>query len=364
MELLPAQLMPIHKRRSRVLRQWQIFWRKARTLWREFRTPIVIFFLTTFAGGIIYGELYELAGYGDLPIQERPYMMFQLMILEAPHEIPPELYLLVFWYGLPPVFIFIVGNGAAEFVRLFFNRDPRRDEWKEAIVDSTSDHVIVIGAGHVGLRVIRMLRELDVDVVAIECEVYDGLEAQLSEWDVPLFIRDARQIDALKQAGVERADSVVVCTGNDHANLDIAMTVREISEQAHRHVRIIVRVWGEEYARQIRRFAQADTVLSSSALSAPAFAGAALGAEFSHKMSVCGRDYATIVLTVGPRSVLAQKPVGELQRAYGMDIVLHGRDGEAQVQPSSDTMVQVGDTLVIFAERDVALKVAARNRYG
>jgi Trk K+ transport system NAD-binding subunit len=356
--------MPLYKRRSRLLRQWQIFWRKARTLWREFRTPIIIFFLATFGGGFIYGELYEFAGYGDLPIQERPYMMFQLMILESPHEIPPELYLLAFWYGLPPIFIFIVGNGAAEFVRLFFNRDPRRDEWKEAIVDSTSDHVIVIGAGHVGLRVIRMLRELDVDVVAIESTLYDGLESQLSEWDVPLFIRDARQAEALKLAGIERADSIIVCTGDDHANLDIAMTAREITEQANRHVRIIVRVWGEEYARQIRRFAQADTVLSSSALSAPAFAGAALGAEFSYKMSVCGKDYVTVVLTIEPRSTLANRLVSELQTTYGMDIVLHGRGGDAQVQPSGETLVQVEDTLVIFAERDVALKVAARNRYG
>jgi len=355
-----SQLIPIYKRRSRVLHQWQIFWRKARTLWREFRTPIIILFLTTFGGGFVYGELYEFAGYGDLPIQERPYMMFQLMILESPHEIPPELPLLAFWYLLPPIFIFVVGNGASEFVRLFFNRDPSRDEWKEAIVDSTSDHVIVIGAGHVGLRVIQMLRELDVDVVAIEHIPYDGLEATLSEWGVPLFIKDARQTDVLKQAGIERADSVVVCTGDDHANLDIAMSAREAGGE---EVRVIVRVWGEDYARQIRRFAEANTVLSSSALSAPAFTGAALGAELSHKMSICGKDYATIVLTVQARSVLANKPVSELQKLHKMDIVLHGRDGQAQVQPQADTLVRVGDTLVIFAESDTALKIAARNRY-
>ena len=41
-------------------------------------------------GGFAYGELYEALRGDDMPIIDRPYVIVQLMILEASEAFPPE----------------------------------------------------------------------------------------------------------------------------------------------------------------------------------------------------------------------------------------------------------------------------------
>jgi Trk K+ transport system NAD-binding subunit len=45
-----------------------------------------------------------------------------------------------------------------------------------------------------------------------------------------------------------------------------------------------------------------------------------------------------------------------------MDIVLHGRNGQVEVQPHNDVRVHGGDVLVIFARHDRVIDIVERNR--
>jgi hypothetical protein len=45
-----------------------------------------------------------------------------------------------------------------------------------------------------------------------------------------------------------------------------------------------------------------------------------------------------------------------------MDIVLYCRGDHVEVQPPSETIIQRGDTLVIFARHDRILSIVGRNR--
>ena len=58
-------------------------------------------------GGFLYGELYRIIRGEFIPLVDRPYIMLQLMLLEAPEAVPGELPLVAFWYLLPVVFIAI-----------------------------------------------------------------------------------------------------------------------------------------------------------------------------------------------------------------------------------------------------------------
>lgn len=355
---MPYTALIAHRRRKRSgFRRWLLaLWRDTSALWREFNRPILIFLLVTIGGGFVYGELHEFSGREPLALIDRPYIMLQLMILETPYDAPEEWYLIIYWYLLPFVAIFILGDGVAEFVRLFLNRD-ERNGWREALVSTYRNHVIVFGAGHVGLRVVRVLAEMDLEVVVLDNQLDEEKKFVLGELDVPIILGDGRNPITLDKAGIRFAEAFVACTGDDHVNLETIMRVRQIRPD----IRIVVRVWDDMLGAQMRQFIKVESVLSSSGLSAPIFAGLALGVEMTQSINIDGEDFSTIKLVVSERSFMAGRSVGDLQREEKMDIVLIGHNGITTVQPPHDVIVQAGDTVVIFAKHERSLAVAARN---
>lgn len=335
-------------------------WVHLRALLREFRVSIGGFVVATVLGGLVYGELYRLARGVSIPVIDRPYVMVQLMLVEAPESVPPEWYLALFWYALPISFIVLVGLGAADFLDLFFNRDDQRNRWGEALAMSYRHHAIVLGAGHVGLRVARDLRDMGVTVVVIDRDPKEDAREVLDDLNVPIVLGDGRRTATLERAGLQHADVFVACTGADLVNLECVMKVREVNES----VRIVARVWGRGIGDQMSRFGMADTVMSAADLSAPAFAGAAVGIEITQTLEIAGAEYSTIRLTVGRGSFLAGKEVGDLEEADEMEIVLVCRSGSVTVDPPRDERVQAGDDVVIFARHDRILEIVARNRRG
>jgi voltage-gated potassium channel len=339
-------------------RTFRAIWRDTMALWREFRVPFMTFIIATLGGGWLYGELLVRAGYERIPYIDLPHMMLQLMILESPSAIPPEPYLVAFWYLMPPLFVYIVGRGAADFVRLFFNRSERRDAWEEAVASTYRNHVIVLGVGHVGLRVARTLCQMGFEVVGIDQKLKPDVDAELAGLGVPVIVADGRLPATLEQAGLRYARALVVCTSNDHINLEVTMRARDL----HPDVRIVVRMWDNQFANQLERFMGVKGVLSASDLAAPAFAGAAVGIEIAQTLHIHGVDYSMIRLQVEPGSFLDGGTIGQLQDDNDMDIVLHGRDGDIEVQPDNELKVHGGDMLVIFARHDRIIDFVTRNR--
>ena len=357
----PRLVLPRGQRR---LVRWQravrAMWRDSLALWREFRVPFMTFLVATLVGGWLYGELLVLAGYDRIPYIDLPHMMVQLMVLESPTDIPPEPYLVAFWYILPPVFVYIVGRGAVDFVRLFFNRSERRDAWEEAVASTYRNHVIVIGIGHVGLRIARTLVQMGVDVVGVDQKLKPDVDAEMSTLGVPVIVADGRLLATLEQAGLRQAEALIVCTSNDHVNLEITMRARDMNPD----VRIVVRMWDNQFAQQLERFMGVKAVLSASDLAAPAFAGSAIGVEITQTLTVSGVDYSVIRLKVEPGSFMDGSTIDRLQHENTIDIVLHGRGDKLVVHPDGDIPVVGGDMLVIFARHDRIMEIANRNRRG
>jgi len=347
----------INRPRKR-LRMIRAMWRDTRALWHEFRVPLLMFAVITMGGGFLYGELYFIARGEVIPMIDRPYIMLQLMILETPEAAPAEWYLITFWYALPFIFVFIVGRGAADFVRLFFNRDARLDAWREAVASTYRHHIIVFGAGHVGMRVVFVLAQMGLDVIVVDNSPDDGVEDALQSMNIPLIDGDGRLPRTLEKAGLRHAEAFIACTGNDHTNLEVIMRARDMNPD----VRIVARVWDGQYAKQIKNFMNVQSVHSSSDLAAPAFAGSALGIEITQTLRIGDVDYSMLRITVAQGSFMDGSTVDELQEQNDMDVVLHSKDDQVDVQPPRDTVVHAGDTLVIFARHDNILNVVTRNR--
>jgi voltage-gated potassium channel len=354
-------ILPRYRQRriNRIIRRVRVTWRDTTALIREFRVPLIVFLVATLLGGWLYGFLMvEVAGHDPLPYHDLPYIMLALMVLETTLDIPEEWYLIIFWYLMPVVAIYILGRGTLDFVRLFFDRSGRRQAWEEALASTYRNHIIVLGVGHVGLRITRILVQMGFEVVAIDLKVMPELDAELDELGVPCIVADARQSTTLEKAGLRHAYAFIACTSNDHVNLEAVMHVRDMNP----NVRIVARMWDNRFATQLKRFMGVDAVISASDLAAPAFAGLAVGIEITQTLKIADEEYSMIRVTVEPNSFLAGETIGTLQTEHDMDIVLHGRDDDIQVHPNGDIQVTAGDTLVIFARHDRVIDIVTRNR--
>lgn len=332
--------------------------RDSSALLREFQRPLLALLVALVGGGLIYHQLMGLAGLRQPPIYNMPYIMLALMVLETPLEVPREPYLIIFWYLMPVVAVYVVGRGAADFVRLFFNRSERRDAWEEAVASTYRDHIIVMGAGHVGMRVIRTLVQMGFEVVLLDIAISEELDKELSELRVPAIMGDARQAASLEKAGLPFADAFIACTSDDFVNLEAVMAVRHMNAD----VRIVARMWDDRYSQQLQQFMGVNSVLSSSDLAAPVFAGSAVGIEITQTLVIHGKEYSMIRLKVEAGSFMDNRTIETLQDNYNIDIVLHGRGDDVVVHPKGATLVVGGDTLVVFARYEQITELVARNR--
>jgi len=354
-------VFPSGRRRiTRMTRIMRAVWHDTSALLREFRLPILALLIATLGGGWLYGELHFLARGERISFADLPYDMIQLMSLQGiPEEQPPEEpYLIIFWYLLPLVGIYVVGRGAVDFGRLFFDRSGRRNAWEEAVASTYRNHVIVIGVGHVGLRIVRQLVSMGFEVAAIDVNLSTEKDQELSMLSVPLVIGDGRLPVTMEKAGLRFARALIIATSDDHVNLEMTMRARDLNPD----VRIIVRMWDSTFARQLNRFMGVEAVLSASDLAAPAFAGAAVGIEVTQTIKVHGVDYSMIRLQVEPDSFMHDETIAKLQNEHDLDIVLHARDGDALVHPEGNIRVISGDTLVLFARHSQIIDLVARER--
>ena len=343
--------------RRRYVRILRATWRDTSALWREFRRPILTFAIALLGGGWLYGELLVAAGYPRIPYLALPYIMGDLMILQNPTDIPAEPYLLIFWYAMPVIAVYVIGRGVTDFMRLFFNRGERRGAWEEAVASTYRNHIIVMGIGHVGLRVVRALEEMGSEVVAIDIDEPDNPLADLSGLHTPLIEGDGRTATVLEKAGIRYAQALIVCTADDFLNLEVCVRARELNKTA----RIVVRMFDLQLSNHIKRSLNAET-LSASDLAAPAFAGVAVGADVAPMLHIRDQPYSMIRLQVEPGSFMDGSTIAALQDENDMDIVLHERDDQVNVHPEGDLPVRAGDIIVTFAKHTRIMEIVARNR--
>src|SRR5690606_11059415 len=132
--------------------------------------------------------------------------------------------------------------------------------------------------------------------VAIDWETTPEKDAELARLGVPLVLGDGRLAATMQAAAIRQAQAFIVCTANDYMNLEVTMRARDLNPE----MPIVVRMWEDQFAAQIRRFFNVKAVLSATELAAPSFAGSALGIEITQTLTINGEDYSMIRLEVAP----------------------------------------------------------------
>ncbi len=321
--------------------------RETMVLLRQFRGALITFAAAVVGGGLLYFALARQAGeLRPATLPEAFYLMMAMIVFQANVDFPSPWYLALFFFIMPAVGLVIISQGVADFGVLLFNRRARGEAWQVALAETYSNHIVIVGLGHLGFRVARALHQLGESFVAIELDPDAHLLSEVGNWKVPIVPGDAAKYDVLRKARVDRAHTVVIVTSDDTANLQIAIHARAINPQ----VRTIVRLFDDDFAREVRLAFGITAAYSASALAAPAFAAAAANLDIGGPLNVNGRLLNMNRLTLTPASPLVQRCVGDVEQAYDVSVVMLRRGESAELHPPDDRVLAPGDEITVFAD--------------
>jgi Trk K+ transport system NAD-binding subunit len=132
-------------------------------------------------------------------------------------------------------------------------------------------HIIVVGLGNIGFRLVRELVRSGESVVAIE-QRDDGEFVEAARALAPVVLGNGRTVETLRKAGMAGAKAMVAVTDDDLVNLGIGLATK----QARPSCRVVLRVFDSQLADNMHESLGVDSMLSVSGAAAPTFVGAAL----------------------------------------------------------------------------------------
>ncbi|MFJ2023511.1 NAD-binding protein [Streptomyces sp. NPDC087897] len=144
-----------------------------------------------------------------------------------------------------------------------------------------SGHVVLLGLGKIGTRVLVRLRELDIPVVVVEEDPEARGIPLARSMHVPTVIGDVTQEGVLEAAKIRRAHALLALTSIDTTNLEATLYARSVKPD----LRVALRLYDDEFATAVYRtlrtaHPQALTRSRSvSHLAAPSFAVAMMGRQ-------------------------------------------------------------------------------------
>ncbi|MFD0367980.1 NAD-binding protein [Streptomyces sp. NPDC127114] len=151
-----------------------------------------------------------------------------------------------------------------------------------------SGHVVLLGLGKVGTRVLARLRELDIPVVCVE-EDREARGIPLARsLHVPVVLGDVTEEGVLEAAEIHRAHALLALTSSDTTNLEATLHARTVKPD----LRVSLRLYDDDFATAVYRtlrtaHPEAHTRSRSvTHLAAPAFAGAMMGRQVLGAMPV------------------------------------------------------------------------------
>ncbi|AYV25666.1 potassium transporter peripheral membrane component [Streptomyces sp. ADI95-16] len=144
-----------------------------------------------------------------------------------------------------------------------------------------SGHVVLLGLGKIGARILALLRDREITVVCVESDPQARGLALARRLRVPVVIGDVTDEGVLEAALVGRAHSLLALTGSDTTNLEADLYARAVKPD----LRAVLRLYADDFAtavyRTLRAAYPAALTRSRSVThrAALAFAGAMMGRQ-------------------------------------------------------------------------------------
>lgn len=136
------------------------------------------------------------------------------------------------------------------------------------------NHVIVVGAGPVGQKLVSLLLEDQLPIVVMEGGKKDHYAQDINH-KVALVDGYLRSRDTLKRANVESARAILVMTEDDVENLSVSLAAKKLNPS----IINIIHVFSPKLGEKLKTSLSLDKVLCLPTIIAPYFAAAVFGDE-------------------------------------------------------------------------------------
>lgn len=221
----------------------------------------------------------------------------------------------------------------------------------KAKVEKLENHYIVCGLGRVGAQVAgEMYHEgvpfvgLDRDPVKVDDALSKGYNA------LPL---DSTNEDALKEAGIDRAEGLVACLGEDSLNLFVVLAARSLNPDLY----IVARANRAENELKLKR-AGANRVALPYQIGGYHMASMALRPNVVDYMDIMTKTGTSELeveeMVVAENSKLAGHRLGKAlaEGEIGATVIaINGADGTSRVRPTGHEVIYPGDRLIILGAK-------------
>ncbi|MGW6538628.1 NAD-binding protein [Streptomyces sp. NPDC055051] len=222
------------------------------------------------------------------------------------------------------------------------------------------DHVVLLGLGRIGTRVLVRLRELGVPVVCVEEDPEARGIPYARRLRVPVVLGDVTQEGVLESAKAHRAHALLALTSSDTTNLEAVLAARTLAPE----LLVALRLYDDDFATTVYRTLRAahpDALTRSrsvSTLSAPAFAAAMMGRQILGAIPVERRVLLFAAVEVAGQAALEGRTVAEAFRPGAWRVLaLDTSTGEGDDPPAllwdlhPGYVLRPGDRVVVAATR-------------
>lgn len=339
-------------------------WRSLRAAWRdtlillnEFRTPLVVFTLIVIGGGIYYNWLSAQLGEPVPSTGEAIFTILSAAFLQGVGDFPVHPYLQTFHFVMPLVGVIILAQGLADFGSLLFNRRTRSKEWEMAVASTLENHIVLVGLGHLGYRIVESLNEMGRDVAVIELDPAVDTFKAVQKMGVPVIQEDGTRTAALEAANIKDAHTIILASQKDSMNLQIALKARSMNPD----IQVVIRIFDEDFAHALHdQFG--FIALSATEMAAPVFAAAAAGADVTQPISIEGQQLSLARITIGASSSLVDKTIGYIEDNYHLTVILLRHNEHSEMHPKDTSPLHAGDTIAVFGGPDQLKQLVQDNQ--
>ncbi len=217
-------------------------------------------------------------------------------------------------------------------------------------IDRLADHVVLCGYGRVGMQIAKLLARSNVVIV----EADDRQVERAVDDDFAVVQGSCTEDDVLREAGIDRAATLIVSLGSDADAISTVLSARDLNPK----LRIVARANATSSEAKLLR-AGCDRVVN------PLSQGAHRMAAFAEQPDVA--DFLDVVvhdvdvefrleeLRVPERSALAGVPLGDAHlraKTGALVLAVRRQDGSFVSIPGPEVALQAGTTLIAMGTRD------------